>query len=57
MIQKLRQDESIGDNLRKLRNKSENGELNIKVTVLRKLQEYYNCGYEEFFKPIKKNKR
>ncbi len=83
MEQKIRQDENIGENLKRLRmqkslsqqkvcevlqlmgcdiirstyQKYENGELNIKVTVLRKLQEYYNCGYEEFFKPIKKNKR
>ena len=32
--------------------KYESGELNIRVSVLIRLQELYRCGYDEFFKDL-----
>ena len=75
MEQKLKCDEYIGKNLRRLsekiglsqeklraeiksRNcdigrstyaKYENGELNIRISVLMELKKIYNCSYDEFF--------
>lgn len=73
--QKLRQDCSMGDNLRRLRKeqnlsqeklcaqlqrlgcdigrttyeKYENGELNIRISVLVALKKLYQCSYDAFF--------
>lgn len=75
MAGKIKQDENIGPNLRKLRlehgysqeklceilqrdgcdigrttyEKYENGELNIRVSVLRSLVKLYKCSFDDFF--------
>ena len=35
--------------------KYEIGELNIRTSVLVRLQKIYNCAYEEFFRDLEKN--
>lgn len=35
--------------------KYESGELNIRTSVLVRLQKLYNCAYEEFFRDLEKN--
>ena len=78
MEQKIRRDKYIGQNLRRLRDKSgisqeklcvelqrrncdigrstyekyELGELNVKVSVLIALKEFYQCEYDDFFKHL-----
>lgn len=75
MAGKIKQDENIGQNLKKLRlahgysqevlcgilqrdgcdigrttyQKYENGELNIRVSVLRSLVKLYKCSFDDFF--------
>lgn len=35
--------------------KYESGELNIRTSVLVRLQKLYNCAYDEFFRDLEKN--
>ena len=62
MEQKLRRDRNIGSNLKVLREthnigrstyaKYENGELNIKISVLIELRKIYDCTYDDFFEGL-----